>query len=121
GPRARAWGGEGPADLSTVDAVAFALNSLTAGASATFSFSVAVDSNAAGNIHNVAQIFFNNGNDTIAVSNAVDIPVTGPPPTIAYYLDNTFARVIHATAMGSPLWLQVDAAARNLHTTTRQT
>lgn len=110
-----------PADLSTVDAVAFALNTLVAGGSATFSFSVAVDSNASGNIHNVAQVFFNNGSDTFAVSNPIDIPVTGPPPTIAYYFDGTFGRVIHATAIGSPLWVQLDAAACNLDPATAET
>ena len=114
GSPAQTYVSAAPSDLSTVDAVAFALNILTAGSSATFSFSVAVDANASGTIHNVAQIFFNNGSDTVAVSNAVDIPVTGPPPAIAYYFDSTFARVIHATALGSPLFVQVDAAACNL-------
>src|SRR5207302_1316880 len=98
-----------PADLTTVDAVTFALNSLTAGSSASFSFSVTVDANASGLVRNVAQIFFNNGADTSALSNEVDVIVAGPPPVIDYYLDNTFGRIIHATAMGSPLWLQIDA------------
>ena len=121
GSPAQTYVSAAPADLSTVDAVAFALNSLVAGGSATFIFSVAVDSNASGNIHNVAQVFFNNGIDTVAVSNAVDIPVTGPPPGIAYYFDNSFARVIHATALGSPLWVQIDAAACNLDPATVET
>ncbi|HEY6249403.1 MAG TPA: hypothetical protein VI685_05550, partial [Candidatus Angelobacter sp.] len=121
GSPAQTYMSAAPADVSIIDAVAFALNSLAAGASATFSFSVAVDSNASGNIHNVAQVFFNNGSDTFTVSNAVDIPVTGPPPTIAYYLDTNFARVIHASAVGSPLFVQLDAAACNLDPLTVET
>jgi uncharacterized repeat protein (TIGR01451 family) len=110
-----------PSDLTTIDAVAFALNTLTAGSSASFSFSVAVDSNANGNIHNVAQASYNNGADMIAQSNAVDIPVSGPPPSIAYYLDSTFSRTIQATAIGSPLFIQIDAAACNLDPSTVET
>lgn len=110
-----------PSDVSTIENVAFALNSLPAGTTATFSFSVTVNSNASGTIHNVAQVSFNNGADTVVVSNAVDIPVTGPPPTISYYFDGTFSNVIHATAMGSPLWIQIDAAACNLDPTTAET
>jgi len=110
-----------PADVSTIDAVAFALNSLAAGASATVSFSVTVNANAGGTIHNIDHVFFNNGADTVAISNPVDIPVTGPPPAIAYYFDNSFSRVIHATGMGSPLFIQLDAAACNLDPATAET
>lgn len=121
GAAAQAYVSVAPSDLSTVDSVAFALTSLTAGNSASFSFSVAVDSNASGTIHNVSQVAFNNGADTIAQSNAVDIPVSGPPPSIAYYLDSSFGRTIQATAMGSPLFIQVDAAACNLDPSTVET
>ena len=110
-----------PADLSTVDAVVFALNSLSAGTNVTFSFTVAVNANAGGIIHNAGTVFFNNGADTTAVSNVVDIPVTGPPPAIAYYFDNTFSQVIHATGMGSPLFIQLDAAACILDPGTAET
>src|SRR6185437_11240325 len=121
GTGAQTYVSTAPADSSTVDSVAFALTSLAAGTSASFSFSVAVDSNASGTIHNISQVAFNNGVDTIAQSNAVDIPVTGPPPSIAYYLDSNFARTIQATAMGSPLFIQVDAAACNLDPSTIET
>jgi uncharacterized repeat protein (TIGR01451 family) len=110
-----------PADITTIEYVAFALNSLMAGANATFSFSVTVDSNASGTINNVAQVFFNNGADTVVQSNAINIPVSGPPPSIAYYADGSFSRAIQATAMGAPLWIQIDAAACNLDPTTVET
>ena len=121
GAAAQTYVSSAPANLSTVDSVAFALTSLAAGNSASFSFSVAVDTNASGTIHNVSQVAFNNGVDTVIQSNAVDIPVTGPPPSIAYYLDSTFGRTIQATAMGSPLWVQIDAAACNLDPSTVET
>jgi uncharacterized repeat protein (TIGR01451 family) len=103
-----------PADLTTIEFVAFALNSLATGANATFSFSVTVDGNANGAIQNMAQVLFNNGSDTVAQSNTVDIQVAGPPPSLAYYLDGTFSRTILATDMGAPLWIQINAAACNL-------
>jgi len=106
-----------PALLSNVDSVAFAQNSLPAGATAVFSFRVTVNSNASGIIHNVAQVLFNNGFDLSVPSNAVDIPVTGPAPAIDYFFDSSFARTIRATPMGSPLFVQVNAAACNLDPT----
>ena len=109
-----------PAPLSSVDAVAFALNGLTAGTNATFSFNVTVNNNAEGIVHNIAQVLFNTGFDVTLPSNPVDIPVTGPPPAIDYYFDNSFGRVIRATAMGSPLWIQVNAALCNLDPTTAE-
>jgi uncharacterized repeat protein (TIGR01451 family) len=103
-----------PADLSAVDAVGFVLNSLAAGGNASFSFTVIVNSNASGTLRNTAIAFFNNGADTSVPSNEVDVPVSGPPPGIAYYFDNNFNKVIHATPLSAPLWIQFDAAACNL-------
>ena len=104
-----------PVDLSTVDAVAFALNAFAAGSSASFSFSVTVNSNAGGTLRNTAIAFFNDGVvDTSMPSNEVDIGVTGPAPGIAYYFDNTFNKVIRATPLNAPLFLQLDASACNL-------
>lgn len=121
GAPAQTYVSAAPADVTTIESVAFALNSLAAGTSATFSFSVAVDNNANGIIQNVAQAAYNNGANTIAQSNMVSMPVSGPPPTIAYFLDGNFARVIQATAMGAPLWVQIDAAACNLDPTVAET
>lgn len=110
-----------PAQLSTVDIVAFALNSLAAGANATFSFNITVNNNASGNVHNIAQVQFNAGSDVTLPSNPVDIPVSGPPPVIDYFFDNSFARVIRSTGMGSPLWIQVNAAGCNADPTVAET
>src|SRR5258708_25834606 len=41
--------------------------------------------------------------------------------SIAYFLDNTFGQIIHATAMGSPLFVQVNAGACNLDPTVAET
>src|SRR5262249_25235353 len=52
GPPAQSYVTSPPANLSTVDAVAFALNTFAAGASASFSFGVTVNSNASGALSN---------------------------------------------------------------------
>jgi len=107
-----------PPDLSTVDAIAFVFDTFPAGTNATFSFNVTVAGNASGILRNTAVAFFNNGSDTSSTSNEVDVTVNGPPPGIAYYFDNTFAKTIQATAIKSPLWVQVNAAACNADPTT---
>jgi uncharacterized repeat protein (TIGR01451 family) len=114
GTAAQSYVTSAPADLSTIDAVAFALNTFAASATASFSFSVTVNSNASGTIRNTAIAFFNNGVDTSVPSNEVDVAVSGPAPGIAYYFDNNFNKVIHATPLNAPLFLQLDAAACNL-------
>src|SRR5579871_1833202 len=107
-----------PSDLSTVDAIAFTLDSFAAGSKFSFSFNVAVAANASGTIRNLAVTFFNNGADTSVSSNEVDVAVKGAPPSIAYYFDGNFSLPIQATAITSPLWVQVNAAACNVDPTT---
>ncbi|HET6840590.1 MAG TPA: hypothetical protein VFK06_02740 [Candidatus Angelobacter sp.] len=106
-----------PTDLTTVDAIGFALDTFTAGASANFSFQVTISSTASGVLRNTGIIFFNNGSDTSAVSNEVDVTVSGPPPSIAYFFDATFNKTIQVTPISSLLWVQVNAAACNLDPT----
>lgn len=103
-----------PSNLSTVDAIAFVTDTFPAGASASFSFVITVNTNASGTIRNTATAFYNNGSDTSSVSNEVDVTVNGPPPGISYYFDGAFAKTITATTISSPLWIQVNAAACNL-------
>jgi uncharacterized repeat protein (TIGR01451 family) len=103
-----------PSNLSTVDAIAFATDTFASGTSVSYSFLVTISGNASGTIRNTATVFFNNGSDTSAVSNEVDVAVNGPAPGISYYFDATFAKTINATAISSPLWIQVNAAACNL-------
>ena len=103
-----------PANLATVDAVAFVFDTFTAGASVNVSFKVTVAANALGIVRNTATVFFNNGVDTSVVSNEVDVTVSGPPPAISYFFDKTFSKTIHATSLGAPLWIQVAAGACNL-------
>ncbi|HWX55764.1 MAG TPA: hypothetical protein VN176_14345 [Verrucomicrobiae bacterium] len=106
-----------PADLSTVDAIAFALDTFTAGAAASFSFQASVNNSASGMVRNTGTVFYNNGSDTSAVSNEVDVTVNGPSPTIAYFFDGTFSKTIQATPISSQLWIQISAAACNLDPT----
>src|ERR1700674_4434118 len=114
GAPAQTYVSAAPTDLSTVDAIAFALDTFAAGASASFSFQVKVNNSASGVIRNTSTVYFNNGNDTSAISNEVDVTVSGPPPTIAYYYDGSFSKTIQVTPISSPLWIQVNAAACNL-------
>src|ERR1043165_6627429 len=99
-----------PSSLANVDAIAFALDTFAAGANASFAFQVTIGGAATGTIRNTGTVFYNNGSDTSAVSNEVDITVNGPPPSIAYYFDNNFNKTIQVTAITSPLWIQVNAA-----------
>jgi len=107
-----------PPVLSTVDAIAFAVDTFVSGASASYSFNVTIAANASGIVRNTAVAFFNNGSDTTSFSNEVDITVTGPAPGISYFFDNTFVKTIQATPISSPLFVQVNAAACNLDPTT---
>ena len=102
-----------PANLATVDAVAFVFDTFAAGATVNLSFRVTVSSNASGVVRNSAIVFYNNGSDTSALSNEVDVTVTGPPPGISYFFDKTFSKTISATSIGAPLWIQVNAGACN--------
>jgi uncharacterized repeat protein (TIGR01451 family) len=110
-----------PADLSTVDSIAFVQPSFVSGTAATFSFTVAVDRNASGTVRNTAVAFYNSGVDTSSPSNEVDVSVSGPAPNISYFSNNIFNQAIHSTPIGAPLWIQVDAAACNVDPTAIET
>jgi len=102
-----------PSDLSTVDAVAFALEAFPSGAAASFSFSVTLNSNATGTISNTAVIYFNNGSNTTTPSNTVIVNASGPAPIIGFFTNGGFSRPAPVGSAGLPLYIQANAAGCN--------
>ncbi len=104
-----------PADLGTVDAVAFAFVTLPPANSFSVGFRVRVGGAASGVIPNVARVYSRqSGVPVITPSNQVVVTVPSVPPTIAYYNNIDFERVIPATRLGSDLFVQVTAGACNV-------
>src|SRR5580704_9376191 len=104
-----------PSDLSTVDAVAFALGAFPSGATASFSFSVTLNSNATGTISNTAIVYFNNGSNAVTTSNTVVVTAKGPAPTIGFFTTGGFSRPAPVGSAGQPLFIQANAAACNVN------
>ncbi len=110
-----------PSDLTTVDAVAFAMDTLPAGATASFKFSVTLNSNASGTISNTGVVYFNNGSDTSAPSNTVVVNATGPGPGIGFFTSGGFSKPAPVGTAGQPLYIQANAAACNTNPGTADT
>jgi hypothetical protein len=104
-----------PSDLSTVDAVAFALGAFPSGATASFSFSVTLNSNATGTISNTAIVYFNNGSNAVTTSNTVVVTAKGPAPTIGFFTTGGFSRPAPVGSAGQPLFIQANAGHRPDH------
>lgn len=103
-----------PADLGTVDAVAFAFPSLPASASFSVGFRVRVGPAAAGAITNTAHVYSLQGSAVLVTpSNPVVFTVPSAPPDIHFYYDGTFGTIIPATRIGTDLFIQVTAGACN--------
>lgn len=103
-----------PADLSTVDAVAFAFATLPPGNSFSVSFRAEVGGAATGTIPNVARVYSRQaGAPLVTPSNVASFTVPTVPPTIDYYNNIDFERVIPATRLGADLFIQVNAGSCN--------
>ena len=105
-----------PADASEIDEVAYGANALAVGKLAAFSFKVLIASTASGSIDNIGQAFYNNGvnpQQIEAASNTVTLTVQTPPPVITFFNSGTFVVPAQAARLGSPLYVQADAAACN--------
>jgi uncharacterized repeat protein (TIGR01451 family) len=105
-----------PADLSQVDAVAFGVTALPAGAAINFIFKVKVNGNATGDIFNIATANYNDGINpqTSSIdSNQVKLAVPFLAPVINYYTSPTFNTPTKVTTIGKPLYVQADGAACN--------
>ena len=100
--------------LNMVDGIAWGLPSLAPGATLTAQFSVSVNSNASGTIANTAYAdYVAQGANFSAPSNAVNLPLPALPPSISFY-NASFSSTVAQSALGSPLYVQFNAAQCNV-------
>jgi len=100
-----------PADLTTVDAIAFGFPSLSDGSSFTAGFAATVNRNASGPVTNTAELSSLDGSTP---SNPVTVTVAVTPPIISFFGDPAFFGTTNTVVLGSPLHIQVDGAACNI-------
>jgi uncharacterized repeat protein (TIGR01451 family) len=99
--------------LNMVDGVAWGLPSLAPGATLTTQFSVTVNSNASGTIANTGYAdYVAQGANFSAPSNAVNLPLPALPPSISFY-NPSYSATVAQSALGSPLYVQFNAAQCN--------
>jgi uncharacterized repeat protein (TIGR01451 family) len=103
---------------SGVDAVAWALPALPAGATLSGTLGVTVNGNASGTLANTGYADFTllNANTTMS-SNAVNLGLPPLAPTIVFYTNGTYTSATREGALGSPLFVQVNAAQCNTNPT----
>jgi len=104
-----------PADLTTVDAIAFGLPNLPAGSSATTSFAVTVHGNASGTLTNVALLTYVDGGTAQQISSTtVTVTLPTSAPTLSF-VDSTYNKSVSVGATGYPVYLVGIATACNLN------
>ncbi len=109
-----------PADLGTVDAVAWAIATVPVGANFSLSFSVRIHSNAAfngsGSVVNTGQGFYSNGVTPVPtqiVSNDAQVTLTPSPAALRNYTGADYSTIAAYARLGSTLFLRADAASCN--------
>ena len=111
-----------PTDLTQVDAVGRGLTSLPPGQSLPLQFTVTIHPNAAGSIVNTAYTDYHNGTEVFrANSNIVELPLPSSSPTLHFFTDKSFETTAAVLTLGSPLFVEADAAACNQNSTTIET
>lgn len=111
-----------PADLSQVDAIAFAYASIGPSVSFSVDFEVEVGNAASGVIENTGEFYFQDGASVdITRSNPALVTVPGMMPEIEFHRDASFNEVIPATKLGSPLYIEVTAGDCNRSSTVAET
>ncbi|MEW6156818.1 MAG: SdrD B-like domain-containing protein [Verrucomicrobiota bacterium] len=111
-----AYSSVAPPDLASVDAVAFGMPALPLNGGITVRFSVTVNGNASGPARNVAQFYFDDGQNvppTILDSSRVELNIALVPPFIDFFRNDAFGTEAHATRLNSPLFVQANAAQCN--------
>jgi uncharacterized repeat protein (TIGR01451 family) len=99
---------------ATVDAVAWGVPTLAAGATLTGTLTVTVNDNAAGTLANTGYADFENAGTRItSPSNAVNLPLPALMPTIMFYTDNAYTTPTQQAVLAAPLFVQVNAAQCN--------
>ncbi len=111
-----------PDDLTQVDAIGLGLARMEIGQRLTLSFDVVVNDNASGTIANTGVVhFFDSHDATSETSNTVMMNAPLLPPIITYYSDESYSDVAAAISIGTPLFVQADAAQCNTDTTRIET
>lgn len=106
-----------PANVSDIDAVAFAISSLASSQSFDVRFDLSINNNASGNINSYGKITYQNGITPTATANTSSIAqilLPNIPPTINFYSDNTYAVNTSRSSAGLPVYVQVDGAQCNI-------
>ncbi len=112
-----------PADLSLVSAIAWAFDEFAPGESFSVSYRARIGPSATGVIPNIATAYYNrNALPESTDSNNTDVTIPSVPPTILYYNTHDDSdpnrRVIPATRLGSPLFVETVAGACNISSNT---
>ncbi len=109
-----------PADLNTVDAVAWAIATVPVGVNFSLSFSVRIHSNAAlngsGSVVNTGQGFYTNGatpGATQILSNDALVTLAASPATVRNYTGADYSTIADYARLGSTLYLRADASSCN--------
>ena len=114
-----------PANLANVDAIAFTLPSISPFISINqgynASFKVRVNPSAAGTIVNRASVYYQGGIAATVASNEVRTTLEAQPPVIRYFTGGDFSRPAKVGRLGSPLFVEADAAVCNVSPTTVET
>lgn len=104
-----------PADLTTVDAIAFAMANMPANGSSTASFTVLVHGNASGNITNVGVFTYSDTGTPLQVSSTtVTVTLPASAPSVEF-VDPTYTKPETVGMVGQPVYLQAVATACNLN------
>ena len=107
-----------PADLTTVDAIAFGfVGSIVPGQSITRDFNVQLHANASGATTNTAQLIYKDGvnpADSTTNSNTVQLNVPNVPPTIRFY-NAGYSQPIQVATTGQTVYVQANAAQCNVN------
>jgi len=105
-----------PADLSTVNMVAVAYDSIVVDEQIEASFDVTINDNASGELQNTAEFSYVNPNGSVtttAASNQVVSTLPEQDPDLNFYEDEEYDKETATSSVGQPLYLESEAARCN--------
>ena len=106
-----------PADLRSVDAVAFGFPTIAANQSVSGSLEVKINTNASGRVINTATLKFLDGVRTSAVSvesNQVSLLLPAKPPSIRLFSSSQYIAPALVISVGNPFYVALEAAQCNI-------
>lgn len=105
---------------TTIDAIAWGMPSLAAGAALTGQFTVVVNANASGALDNTAYSDFQGAGLITVPSNPVHLPLPTVPGQISFY-PPAYGNPIQQSPLTDPLYVQINAGACNIDSSLVQT